>query len=134
VSPFWFLYVHVEQGLGEIDMVTISPVSIQPDENANDAGAAHLRRHLSLLRRGLRRHSSVSLTDLGANLAQFRERFAKILSSQRDLSEDVVSVADEEDQQAFRLFYDRFYQYIAGQLRRANALIADYERLVDTVP
>jgi len=82
----------------------------------------------------LTRNASVSLTDLAANLAQFRERFGKTLSSQRDLSDDVVSLADEEDQQAFRLFYDHFYQYIAGQLRRTNALIADYERLVDTVP
>ena len=82
----------------------------------------------------LTRNASTSLTDLGANLAQFRDRYAKTLSSRRNVNDDLVSVADDEDEQAFRSFHDRFYRFIAEQLRRTNALIADYGRLAGTVP
>ena len=81
----------------------------------------------------LMRNASTSLTDLGANLSRFRERYAKILSSRRNMSDDLASVDRDEDEQAFRLFRDRFYQFIAGQLQRTNALIADHGRLVETV-
>ena len=82
----------------------------------------------------LTRSASTSLTDVGANLAQFRDRYAKILSSRRNMNDDLASVDGDEDEQAFRSFHDRFYQFIAEQLRRTNALIADYGRLADTVP
>ena len=82
----------------------------------------------------LTRNASTSLTDLGANLSRFRDRYAKTLSSRRDVNDDLVSVADDQDDQAFRSFHDRFYRFIAEQHRRTNALIADYGRLADTVP
>jgi hypothetical protein len=82
----------------------------------------------------LTRNASTWLTDLGANLSQFRDRYAQIMSSGRNVNDDLVSVDGDEDEQAFRLFHDRFYQFIAGQLQRTNALIADYGRLADTVP
>jgi hypothetical protein len=82
----------------------------------------------------LTRNASTSLTDLGANLSRFRDRYARILSSRLDVNDDLASVDGGEDERAFRLFHDRFYQFIAGQLQRTNALIADYGRLADTVP
>jgi hypothetical protein len=82
----------------------------------------------------LTRNARMSITDLGANLSRFRDRYARILSSRRNMNDDLASLDGDEDEQAFRLFHDRFHQFVAGQLRRTDALIADYERLVDTVP
>jgi hypothetical protein len=82
----------------------------------------------------LTRNARMSITDLGANLSRFRDRYARILSSRRNMNDDLASLDGDEDEQAFRLFHDRFHQFVAGQLRRTDALIADYDRLVDTGP
>lgn len=82
----------------------------------------------------LTRNASPSLTDLGANLSHFRDRYAQILSSRQDLNDELRSVDGEENEQAFPLFYERFYQFIARQLQRTDALIADHERLDDAAP
>jgi hypothetical protein len=79
----------------------------------------------------LTRNASPSLTDLGANLSHFRERYAQILAGRRDVNEELASVEDAQGQQAFRLFYERFYQFIARQLQITNALIVDHARFVD---
>lgn len=82
----------------------------------------------------LTRTPSTSLTDLGANLWRFHDRYAEILSGRRDMNDELRSVDGDEDEEAFRLFHDRFYQFIAGQLQRTSARMADYERLVDAAP
>jgi hypothetical protein len=82
----------------------------------------------------LTRHPSPSLTDLGANLSLFRDRYAQILADRQDASEELASVDGEENEQAFRLFYERFYQLIALQLQRTNALIAVHARFIDAAP
>jgi hypothetical protein len=82
----------------------------------------------------LTRTPSTSLTDLGANLSHFHDRYAEILSGRRDVNDDLRSVDGDEDEQAFPLFHDRFYQFVAAQLQRTNARMADYERLVNAAP
>ena len=79
----------------------------------------------------LTRNASPSLTDLGANLSRFRDRYAQILASRRDLNEELASVEDDQDQVAFPLFYERYYAFIAKQLQRTAALIVDHARFVD---
>ena len=79
----------------------------------------------------LTRNASPSLTDLGANLSHFRDRFAQILTRRQDVSEELTSIDGEDNEQAFRLFYERFYEFIEKQLLRTNTLIADHARLVD---
>jgi len=80
----------------------------------------------------LTRNATPSLTDLGANLSQFRDRFAQTLARRRDVNEELTAIDGEENEPAFRLFYERFYQFIERQLLRTNTLIADHARLVDT--
>ncbi|HEY6202791.1 MAG TPA: hypothetical protein VI056_07085 [Candidatus Limnocylindria bacterium] len=82
----------------------------------------------------LTRNASPSLTDLGANLSRFRDRYAQILSGQQDVSEELAAVGGEDSEQAFPLFYERFYQFIARQLERTNALIVDHARFIDAGP
>ena len=82
----------------------------------------------------LTRNASPSLTELGANLSRFRDRYAEILAGRRDVDEELASVGGDESEQAFTLFYERFYQFIARQLQRTNALIADHARLRDAAP
>ena len=80
----------------------------------------------------LTRNATPSLTDLGANLSQFRDRFAQALARRQDVNEELTAIDGEENEPAFRLFYERFYQFIERQLLRTNTLIADHARLVDT--
>ena len=81
----------------------------------------------------LTRNASPSLTDLGPNLSHFRDRFAEILARRRDVSEELTAIDVENNEQAFRLFYERFYQFIERQLLRTNSLITDHARFVDAV-
>jgi hypothetical protein len=77
----------------------------------------------------LTRHPPSSLTDLGANLAHWRERYARALERQRPLEDELTLVGDE-DKQRFRQFYGRFYEHTASELRRTDARIVDYRRMV----
>ena len=79
----------------------------------------------------LTRSASPSLTDLGANLSHFRDRFAHILADRQGVDHELALFHDEEDGQTFPMFYERFYEFIAGQLQRTNALVAEYQRLAD---
>ncbi len=76
----------------------------------------------------LTRNASPSLTELGANLSRFRDRYAQILAGRRDVNEELASAGGDVSEPAFPLFYERFYQFIARQLERTNALIADHAR------
>ena len=74
----------------------------------------------------LTRNPPASTTDLGANLAQFRDRYARTLATRRDEAVPFGLV----DQNAFGRFRDRFYAQIAEELRRTEERIAEYRRLV----
>lgn len=74
----------------------------------------------------LTRHAPPILTDLGANLVSFRDRYAKTLASRRSLTDDLRSVRGAENERRFRAFYERFYAYIAAEIRRTNARMTGY--------
>ena len=77
----------------------------------------------------LTRNAPSNLGDLGANLALFRERYAKTLANRRGVDDELRSVHDEGNGRAFRSFYERFYQQIADELQQTDARIAEYQRL-----
>lgn len=73
----------------------------------------------------LTRSAPTTVTDLGANLADFRERYTRILDGARpDAGGTNVESAAE-----FELFSDRFYDYVAAELVRTDARITAYGRL-----
>jgi hypothetical protein len=79
--------------------------------------------------RKLTRDPSSTVTDLGANLRQFRERYAMTLESQGSVENERHFLAGDEDEQDFGIFYGRFYERMALELKRTEALITEHERL-----
>ena len=69
------------------------------------------------------------VTDLAANLAHYRERYAKTLAHQRSFDEAVGFLHATENREDFRAFYARFYAYIADELKRTDARLTEYRRL-----
>jgi hypothetical protein len=76
----------------------------------------------------LTRDAPSAVADLGANLAQYRERYANALANRRSL-EDELGLLTGEDEDQFRDFYGRFYALIADELERTDALLTEYRRL-----
>jgi hypothetical protein len=68
----------------------------------------------------LTRDAPPIVTDLEANLAHFRDRYATTLANQRSVDEELRMLGDVENEQDFRAFHGRFYRYIAEELRRAD--------------
>lgn len=77
----------------------------------------------------LTRHARPSLTDLGANLARFRDRYTHIVASKGSVNDELPSVEGDENAHDFPTFYDRFHKHIAEELQRTDARIVHYERL-----
>ncbi|MDQ2912908.1 MAG: hypothetical protein M3T56_06595, partial [Chloroflexota bacterium] len=77
----------------------------------------------------LTRDAAPIVTDLAANLAHYRGRYAKTLANQRSLDQEVglLNIGDDEDE--FRVFYGRFYEQIADELRRTDARLTEHHRL-----
>jgi hypothetical protein len=75
----------------------------------------------------LTRHAPSIVTDLGANLAYYRERYAQTLANQRTVDDELGSLSGDTND--FRIFYARFYEQIADQLERTDALLTEYRRL-----
>jgi hypothetical protein len=75
----------------------------------------------------LTRHAPSIVTDLGANLAYYRERYAQTLANQPTVDDELGSLSGDTND--FRIFYARFYEQIAGQLERTDALLTEYRRL-----
>jgi len=75
----------------------------------------------------LTHHAPSIVTDLGANLAYYRERYAKTLADQRTVDEELGSLDGDGDD--FRIFYGRFYEQIAEELKRTDARLTEYRRL-----
>ena len=69
------------------------------------------------------------LTDLAANLAHYRDRYAKTLAQQRSLDDELAHLGIGEEEDAFRTFYGRFYDTIAEDLRETDARLLEYRRL-----
>ncbi len=69
------------------------------------------------------------VTDLAANLASFRDRYARALGNQRAVHDELGMLHDGESERDFRAFYGRFYEYVADELKRTDGRIAEYERL-----
>jgi hypothetical protein len=76
-------------------------------------------------------HAPSIVTDLDANLATYRERYAKTLSNQRTVDDELASLGVDGNGHDFRTFYGHFYEHIAGELERTDARIGEYRRLVD---
>ena len=74
----------------------------------------------------LTRDAPATVTELGANLTEFRDRYARTLARERTV--DDLPAFDEGDE--FEIFYDRFLEHIAEEQRRNDERIAVYERLV----
>ena len=77
----------------------------------------------------LTRDAPSILTDLPANLAQYRERYAKTLADQRSLEDELGLLNGTEGADDFRIFYGRFYALIADELKRTDARLTEYRRL-----
>ena len=77
----------------------------------------------------LTRATPAIVTDLSANLASFRDRYAKTLGNQRAVDDEVGVLHRGESERDFRAFYSRFYQYLADELKRTDLRIAEYKRL-----
>ncbi|TMD60045.1 MAG: hypothetical protein E6I87_07800 [Chloroflexi bacterium] len=77
----------------------------------------------------LTRKASTNLTDLGANLMRFRERYAKALTRRQSIDEGLRSVPGDDHRRAFRSFYDRFYAQLAEELRRTDDRLSAYQRV-----
>jgi hypothetical protein len=69
----------------------------------------------------LTRNTPSIVTDLDANLAHYSERYEETLANQRSLAEQLRSLHGTESEEEFRIFYGRFYQYIADELERTHA-------------
>jgi hypothetical protein len=83
--------------------------------------------------RKLTREAPSIVTDLGANLLHFRDRYATTLANQGNVDNERHFLNGDEDEQDFRVFYGVFYELIAEELKRTDALIAEYERLTKSV-
>lgn len=76
----------------------------------------------------LTRHAPPMVTELGANLAHFRDRYSKTLANQRTVDDELRRLRGDENEQDFRTFYGRFYRYIADGLRRTDAHVTELQR------
>ena len=76
----------------------------------------------------LTRDAPPIVTDVGANLAHYRERYRKTLADQRGLDSDLGQLSAAENADAFRAFYGRFYELIADGLKRTEARLTEYGR------
>ncbi|MEK6208642.1 MAG: hypothetical protein AABM32_13510 [Chloroflexota bacterium] len=79
--------------------------------------------------RKLTRDAPSIVTDLGANLRDFRDRYVTALANQGKADNERHLLDGDEDEQDFRDFYPRFYERIADDLKRTDALISEYERV-----
>ena len=77
----------------------------------------------------LTRNAPSIVTDLPANLAHYRERYAKTLADQRTLEDELSLLNVTDDQADFRIFYGRFHALIADELKRTGARLTEYRRL-----
>jgi len=77
----------------------------------------------------LTRRAPSIVTDLGANLTYYRERYAKTLADERSLDDELGSLHGDVDLQDFRIFYGQFYEHIAEDLKRTEARLSEYRRL-----
>ena len=80
----------------------------------------------------LTRNAPSMATDLGANLAHFRDRYAKTLANQRTVDDEIRFLRGDEKEQDFPTFYARFYEHIAEELRRTDARITEYQPLASS--
>jgi hypothetical protein len=78
--------------------------------------------------RKLTRDAPLMVTDLGANLGHYRDRYVAVLANQQNVDNERHFLHGDEDDQDFRAFHPRFYERIANDLNRTEALIAEYER------
>ena len=76
----------------------------------------------------LTRHAPPIVTELGANLAHFRDRYSKTLSNQRTVDEELRRLRGDENEQDFRIFYGLFYEHIADELKRTDAHLTELQR------
>jgi hypothetical protein len=77
----------------------------------------------------LTREAPSIVTDLGANLAHYRDRFTQALANQRTISDDLRELTPGSDEDEFRIFHGRFYDQIAENLKRTEVRLMDYRRL-----
>jgi hypothetical protein len=76
----------------------------------------------------LTRHPPSIVTDLGANLAHFRDRYAMTLANRRTVDGELGSLHGDEDEEEFRVFYGRFYEHIADELKRTDEMTLSLTR------
>jgi hypothetical protein len=76
----------------------------------------------------LTRHPPSIVTDLVANLRHFRDRYAETLANRRTVDEELGSLHGDEDEQEFRIFYGRFYEHIADELKRTDEMTLSLTR------
>jgi hypothetical protein len=79
----------------------------------------------------LTRNAPSIVTDIHANLAHYHERFEETLANQRSLDVELRSLHGTENEEEFRIFYGRFYEYIAGELRRTEQRLREDRRLAE---
>jgi hypothetical protein len=77
----------------------------------------------------LTRHAPSIVTDLGANLAYYRERYAQTLANQRTVDDELGLLSGDTNDDDFPIFYARFYEEVADQLKRTDARLTEYRRL-----
>ena len=77
----------------------------------------------------LTRHAPSIVTDLSANLAYYRERYAKTLASQRTVDDELGSLDGDTNNDDFRIFWGRFYELIAENLKRTDGCLTENRRL-----
>ena len=77
----------------------------------------------------LTRDAPSIVTDLASNLALYRERYERTLANRPSLADELALLDGTENENDFRVFYDRFYELIADELRRTDARLAEYRRL-----
>ena len=77
----------------------------------------------------LTRDAPAIVSDLATNLAHYRERYLATLANQRSLDDELGLLSATEDENDFRVFYGRFYDEIAKELKRTDARLAEYRRL-----
>ena len=75
----------------------------------------------------LTRDAPAIVTDLHSNLAHYRERYEETLANQRSLADELRSLRGTESEEEFRIFYARFYEYIADELERTGARLLTAE-------
>jgi hypothetical protein len=79
--------------------------------------------------RKLTREAPPAVTDVGANLRDFRDRYVTALANQGNVDNERHFLRGDEDEADFRDFYPRFYERIVEDLKTTDALITKYERV-----